>query len=355
MFIVTGAAGFIGSAMIWRLNRAGFDDILAVDLREPSADCPLLRPLHFKDALSWTGLEQRLRRGNLPRIRGIFHLGACSATTELNWAYLKQVNLECTRTLARWCLKEGVRFIYASSASTYGGGEHGYEDDESRVHELRPLNLYGRSKQLLDEWAVETGAARRMVGLKFFNVFGPNEQLKGDMASVVFKAFHQIRKSGRIELFRSHRDDYRDGEQMRDFVYVKDVVDILWHLWGQTRTNGIFNVGTGKARSWNDLARAVFAALEVPERIEYVDMPASLRNHYQYFTEASMNRLTATGCPGARRTLESAVRDYVRGYLLTQRPFLHPDRECDEEDQERVPAATHRACGHHPAQRRLAG
>lgn len=328
MFIVTGAAGFIGSAMLWKLNRLGHRDCLAVDLGGTATQSKNLAHVSFRDYLGWHALERRLEdSADLRNIEGVFHLGACSATTERNWAYLQQVNLDCTRRLAQWCLARDVRFIYASSAATYGAGEQGYDDDPSRLNELKPLNFYGWSKQLLDQWAFASGAATKMVGLKFFNVYGPNEYHKGDMASVVYKAFHQIQKTGRLQLFRSHKPEYADGEQMRDFVYVKDVVDVMWNLHQKRQVNGVFNVGTGTARSWNDLGRAVFAAMDLPAQIDYVDMPPSLRSHYQYYTKASTTNLENAGCRADGWSLEAGVADYVRGHLATPCPYLSPYRE----------------------------
>ncbi len=216
---------------------------------------------------------------------------------------------------------QGARFIYASSAATYGDGRAGFSD-ETDLTRLTPRNAYGYSKQLFDLHAARNGLLRRIVGLKFFNVFGPGEGHKAEMASMVFKAYHQILRSGRVRLFKSHHADYNAGEQQRDFVYVKDCAEVMWWLLNHAEVNGLFNLGTGRARSWNDLARAVFSALQRPLRIEYIDMPEALREHYQYFTQADMQRLARTGCPLQFRSLEAAVRDYVAHLLQnTDMPY----------------------------------
>ncbi|HEX4130009.1 MAG TPA: ADP-glyceromanno-heptose 6-epimerase [Pirellulales bacterium] len=323
MIIVTGGAGFIGSAVVWRLNQAGHDKILVVDHLAKSEKWKNLARLRFDDYVHKDEFLRRLERGTIPRAEAVIQLGACSSTTERDADYLMANNYAYSRTLASWCLERGVRFIYASSAATYGDGASDYVDDESMVDRLRPLNGYGYSKQRFDQWALASGAIRQMVGLKFFNVFGPNEYHKGDMASVVFKAFGQIRNTGRVQLFKSHHPDYADGQQARDFVYVKDCAEvILWLL--ERRTAGLFNLGTGIARTWNDLTRAVFAAMKLPPQIDYVDMPEALRGRYQYFTQATMAKLHAAGCPVTFRSLEDAVRDYVVNYLQADDPYLAP-------------------------------
>jgi len=224
--------------------------------------------------------------------------------------------------VAEWALDRGARFVYASSGATYGDGSQGFSDDDETTRRLFPLNMYGYSKQLFDLWVLRRGWSGRVAGLKFFNVYGPNEYHKGDMASVVFKAFHQIRATGRIQLFKSYRPDYGDGQQVRDFVYVKDVVEVMWRVMRAPAVNGIFNLGTGRARSWNDLARATFAALDLEPVIEYIEMPEALRDRYQYFTEARMEKLAAAGVPLEFRSLEDGVRDYVAGSLNTPQPYL---------------------------------
>lgn len=314
-FIVTGGAGFIGSAFVWKLNQEGIDDILIVDDLKDSEKWKNLAGLRYDDYLHKEVFIRRLTDGNLGIDPfAVMHMGACSFTTERNADYLMENNYRFTRTLAHWAVDRGIRFIYASSASTYGHGEKGFYD-EVDLHLLRPLNMYGYSKHLFDLHAERSGLLKKMVGLKFFNVFGPNEYHKGDMSSVVFKAFQQIMKSGRLGLFKSYRDDYADGEQMRDFVYVKDCVDVMWWLLTNSEVNGLFNLGTGLARSWNDLARAIFAAMRRQPQIYYIDMPEALRDGYQYFTRATMNRLKKAGCAVPFRTLEEAIQDYVANYL----------------------------------------
>jgi ADP-L-glycero-D-manno-heptose 6-epimerase len=250
----------------------------------------------------------------------IFHLGACSSTTETNEKYLRENNFEYSRDLAKWALDAGVRFVYASSAATYGDGCAGMDDSDPREMErLRPLNLYGQSKQWMDLHALHEGWLDRIVGLKYFNVFGPNEKHKGDMRSLACKSYADVLKSGVIRLFKSHRPDYRDGEQKRDFLYVKDAVAMTLHLAANPSANGIFNIGSGQSRSWNDLAGAVFAALGREPHIEYIDMPEAIRDKYQYFTQADIHKLLATGYDQPVTSLEDAVRDYVVNYLVPER------------------------------------
>ncbi len=323
MIIVTGGAGFIGSALVWKLNRQGVDRIVIVDELGTGAKWRNLVRLSFEDVIHKEEFLRRVEQDSLgPKPRAIVHLGACSSTTEQDADFLLENNYRYTRTLAEWAMARDVRFIYASSAATYGDGRLGYSDDDALTPRLRPLNMYGYSKQLFDLWALRTGALRRIVGLKFFNVFGPNEYHKDDMASVASKAHGQIQETGRVRLFRSYRDDFDDGGQQRDFVYVKDCVDVIWWLLEQPQVTGLFNVGTGAARSWNDLAHSVFAAMGRPAEIDYIEMPEALRGRYQYFTQAETSALRAAGCPVDFEPLEASVRDYVRNYLETDDPFL---------------------------------
>jgi ADP-L-glycero-D-manno-heptose 6-epimerase len=321
--IVTGGAGFIGSAFVWRLNREGVDDVLIVDRLGTDMKWKNLVPLRFTDIVA-----PEVLLGDPGRFApdAIVHMGACSATTERDADYLLENNYRYTRTLAEWATLHGVRFIYASSAATYGDGEQGFDDDPARIPHLAPINMYGYSKQLFDAYALRTGLLDKMVGLKFFNVFGPNEYHKVGMVSMVYRAFHQAQAEGVVRLFRSYRPEYPDGGQVRDFIYVKDVVDAMyWLLAARPNVNGLFNLGTGTARSWNDLANAVFAALGKPPKIEYIPMPDALVGQYQYFTEAKMDRLRAAGCPVEFGSLEGSVSDYVRGYLLPGARPLHPE------------------------------
>jgi len=314
-YIVTGGAGLIGSNLVAALNARGVSDILVTDhLNHPLKERNLAR-LRYARYLDRAAFRSALRAGELAPAATLFHLGACSSTTETNQPYLDDNNTGYTRELCEWCLGSGTRFIYASSAATYGEGEKGYCDDDAVTPTLRPLNLYGWSKQKFDLLALERGWLKRIAGLKYFNVFGPGEAHKGEMRSVIHKAVHQIRETGSFSLFRSHRPDYADGGQVRDFVYVKDAVAVTLFFHDHPEVSGLFNCGTGRARSWLDLLSAVYAAMGREPRISFVDMPEHLRDKYQYFTEADTRKLRAAGCGHAFMPLEDAVRDYVRGYL----------------------------------------
>ncbi|MBS0617666.1 MAG: ADP-glyceromanno-heptose 6-epimerase [Spirochaetes bacterium] len=315
MIIVTGGAGFIGSAVVAHLNAKGEDNIVIVDNLAESTKWKNLVRLKYRHYLHKSHLLHALASGELKSVRAIVHMGACSATTETDGDYLMANNYAYTRMLAEYALEKGVRFIYASSAATYGGIEKNFDDDDPTSLRLKPINRYGYSKQFFDEVAIQNGWQKRIVGLKFFNVYGPNEYHKGDMSSVVYKAFGQIGANGFLKLFKSHRAEFGDGEQKRDFVYIKDCVDVIGQLLLRGDVNGIFNLGSGVARSWNDLAAAVFAAMGKEKRIEYIDMPQQLVGSYQYFTEASMARLAATGIALKKTSLEDGVRDYVEQYL----------------------------------------
>ena len=323
MIVVTGGAGFIGSAFVWKLNQEGIDDIIIVDNLGTSDKWKNLVNLRFVEYLHKDDFFQVLGADRLPfKPSVIIHLGACSSTTERDADYLWRNNYLYSCKIADWAIKSQARFIYASSAATYGDGSQGFSDTDALIPALRPINMYGYSKQIFDRWVLKRKAQERVAGIKFFNVFGPNEYHKGDMRSVVHKAFGQIRETGKVQLFKSGRPEYPDGGQMRDFVYVKDCVEVLWWLMQRDDVNGIFNLGTGQARSWNDLIRAVFAAMQREPKIDYIDMPSDLEQQYQYFTEAKMEKLKATGCPVAFRTLEDAVRDYVVQHLQEKDPHL---------------------------------
>ncbi len=316
--LVTGGAGFIGSALVWGLNARGTTRVVIADRLGRSTKWRNLRALRFEDYVEADTLLESLESGRLGDFDLVLHMGACSATTEQDAAYLARNNFAFSKALALWALQHGAGIVYASSAATYGDGRAGMEDDPDGIDRLRPLNMYGYSKLLFDRWAREQGLLSRMAGLRFFNVFGPNEGHKGEMRSVVHKACAQVRDEGAVRLFRSHHPDYRDGEQRRDFVYVKDVVAMTLHV-AERRETGLFNIGSGHAHTWLDLVRPIFAALRVPERIEFVDMPEALRETYQYHTQADISRLRATGYTAPCTPLAEAVTDYVAGYLVPGR------------------------------------
>jgi ADP-L-glycero-D-manno-heptose 6-epimerase len=318
--IVTGGAGFIGSVLVWELNRRGCSQVAIADYPAHREKCANLAGLRYTEIIEPAELPTRLLSGATGKLDCIFHLGACSSTTETNEKYLRENNFEYSRALAEWALGNDVRFVYASSAATYGDGSAGMDDSDPRqLERLRPLNLYGQSKQWMDLHAWREGWLDRIVGLKYFNIFGPNENHKGDMRSLVCKSYAQALETGVIQLFKSYRSEYRDGEQRRDFLYVKDAVSMTLHLAANPAANGIFNIGAGVARTWNELARAVFAALGREPRIEYIDMPVSIRDKYQYFTQADIGKLRAAGYGQPITSLEDAVRDYVVNYLVPGR------------------------------------
>jgi len=319
MIAVTGGAGFIGSSLVWGLNSRGIKDILIIDDLEDMS--PLkkanLKNLHFSQLI---GKKEYIENPGSFASRGkdvIFHIGACSSTTETDRDYLKRNNFEYTKKLARYALDHGKRFIYASSAATYGDGSAGFDDAEDKLDIYKPLNPYGESKHMFDLWARSEGILDRIAGLKYFNVYGPNEYHKGDMMSFVVKAFRQVKESGCVRLFKSYRGGYADGEQMRDFVYIKDAVSVTLHFFDNPDINGIYNVGTGKSRNWNDLVKAVFTAMEIDPDIEYIPMPDNIREQYQYYTCASLDKLEASGYKGGFRSLESGIDDYVCNYLVS--------------------------------------
>jgi ADP-L-glycero-D-manno-heptose 6-epimerase len=322
MFIVTGANGFIGSALVWKLNQLGERDIIAVDALDPVNGPPLLKRLKYERFISAEEFLPWLETSEAKGIKAIFHMGACSSTTEMNEDFLRRVNTEYTRTLFLAAREGEYPLIYASSGAVYGGGTEGF-DDRRPTSTYQPLNPYGRSKANFDIWAETQTSGSRWYGLRFFNVYGPNEYHKGDMASVVFKAVQQIRQNGRLKLFRSHRQDYQDGKQLRDFVYVKEILNWMWELYTKPNVqSGIYNLGSGKARTWMDLANSVFENLSMPIDIDWIDMPENVRNQYQYFTEAKMDKLLAQGLTPPEWTLESGIADYVRNYLLRDDPYL---------------------------------
>ena len=315
MIVVTGAAGFIGSCLVNKLNNQGFKDIAVVDdfsdyrKNLNLANKTFLKKLDRERLFAW--LEE-----NHKQVRFVFHIGARTDTTEFDKSVFDRLNLNYSKDVWKACSRFDLPLVYASSAATYGAGEHGYSDDHALVEKLKPLNPYGESKHEFDKWVLgQVDKPPFWAGLKFFNVFGPNEYHKGRMASVVYHAFQKIRGSGHMELFRSHHPDYRDGEQLRDFIYVKDVVRVCIYLMLHPRLTGIFNLGTGKARTFADLATATFEALGNKPDIRFVDTPEDIRDKYQYFTEARMEKLRTAGYTRPFFTLEEGIQDYVQGYL----------------------------------------
>jgi ADP-L-glycero-D-manno-heptose 6-epimerase len=316
MIVVTGGAGFIGSALIAALNSRGVSDILVVDQLGCDQRWKNLRNLSFADYVEKDDfLEMIMARKSPSGIKAVLHMGACTDTTETDASYLIKNNYEYSKLLAQWATDADIRFIYASSAATYGDGSAGFSDNEKEIESLRPLNPYGYSKQLFDLWARKAGLLKKIVGLKYFNVFGPNEYHKGEMRSFVVKAFEQINAKGKVGLFKSYKSEYKDGEQMRDFLYVKDAVDMTLYFLDNPAAGGLFNIGTGRARTWNDLVKAVFAAMEKKPNIEYIEMPESIRNQYQYFTQADTTKLKQAGYKKETTPLEDAIKDYVQNYL----------------------------------------
>jgi ADP-L-glycero-D-manno-heptose 6-epimerase len=320
--LVTGGAGFIGSALIWALNRRGCQDIVVCDILGTDAKWRNLVPLRFADYVEAETLQPKLDSGALGKFDLILHMGACSSTTERDASYLIRNNYAFTKDLCAWALANKARFVYASSAATYGDGSVGMSDAPSQLEKLQPLNMYGYSKHLFDLHAQRAGFLTKIVGLKYFNVFGPNENHKGDMRSLVNKSYAQVQNESVIQLFKSCRKDFRDGEQKRDFLYVKDAVEMTLHLAATRRAGGLFNIGSGQARPWIDLANAVFGALERKPRIKFIEMPKTIRDKYQYFTQANISKLRAAGYKSKITPLEDAVSDYVRNYLV---PDAHLD------------------------------
>jgi len=316
-FIVTGGAGFIGSNLALALNKRGHDDIIIVD----SADAPgkqrNLSGLRYRDVMDKSSFRDAFLAGNIPPVNTVFHIGACSSTTESNAQYLEDNNTLYTRQLCEWSLQNNARFIYASSAATYGDGSLGYSDDHAMTPKYRPLNLYGKSKQDFDVWALENDLLNAIVGLKYFNVFGPGEDHKGEMRSMVNKAHSQIMDTGEMRLFKSYRPEYRDGEQDRDFVYVEDAVRVTLFFHDHPEISGLFNCGSGQARTWIDLATAVFAAMSRKPNIRMTEMPEAIRDHYQYHTQADTTKLYRAGCDQPFTPLENAIHNYVCNFLVT--------------------------------------
>lgn len=314
-FIVTGGAGFIGRNVVAALNQRGIEDILIVDDLGSDEKWKNLVGLAFEDIMSIEAFRNLIGEYAFEELETVFHLGACSSTTEEDADYLLDNNYRYTRELCEWCLGNDVRLIYASSAATYGDGSLGFSDEDEQTLECKPLNMYGFSKQLFDLWALRNGLFDRIVGLKYFNVFGPFEDHKEDMCSGVHKGYGQILSTGTVELFKSYREDYADGEQRRDFVCVKDAVDVTLFFHDHQETSGLFNCGTGKARTWVDLVTALFTAMGREPNIRFIDMPETLRSRYQYFTQADDRKLRSSGYDRPFTRLEEAVQDYVKAHL----------------------------------------
>lgn len=317
MIVVTGGAGFIGSAIVWKLNQLGKTNIIVVDELGKNEKWKNLVGLKYRDFVNKLEFIEQVLDDVVPyNIKAIIHMGANSSTTEKDADHLLDNNFHYTKELSKYCVEKNIRFIYASSAATYGDGSLGFDDDETKLEQLRPLNMYGYSKHLFDLWAKTNHISDRVAGIKYFNVYGPNEYHKGDMRSVVHKAFEQIRDTGKVCLFKSLNPKYKDGEQMRDFVYVKDAVDMTLYFLDNPNINGIFNAGAGKARTWNDLVNALFNAVGKPVNIEYIELPAQLKEKYQYFTEANLIKIKDAGYNQTITSLENGISDYVKNYLL---------------------------------------
>lgn len=316
MIIVTGAAGFIGSCLVSKLNQEGHTNLVLVDDFSHETKKPNYQEKQFIQKIDRATFIEWLEQ-NAKSVNFIFHIGARTDTTEFNVELFNELNLNYTKAIWEICTRHFIPMVYASSAATYGLGEHGYDDDERKIPLLKPLNPYGDSKNDFDKWAItQTSAPPKWVGFKFFNVYGPNEYHKGRMASVIFHSFNQIKEKGQVKLFRSHNPNYTDGGQLRDFVYVKDVVDVLYFAYHDDTKNGIYNLGSGKARTFLDLATATFKALGKEPNIEFIDTPADIRDKYQYFTEANMEKLINEGYTKPFTSLEDGVTDYVTNYLI---------------------------------------
>src|SRR3989339_705366 len=314
MIVLTGGAGFIGSCLLGKFNSMNRSDILVVDHLGEGNKWKNLVGKNFLNYKHKTEFRSQLKSGFYGKeIEAIIHFGACSSTTEKNADYLLDNNFTYSVELAEFALANEIRFIYASSAATYGSGENGYSDSE--FDKLRPLNIYGFSKHLFDLWVINKSYDKTFTGLKFFNVFGNNEYHKGVMASMAYKSYCQVKETGKVKLFKSNNPDYKDGEQKRDFVYVKDCVEIIWDIFEKEHFEGIYNLGTGAARTWNDLANSVFSAMKLKPNIEHIEMPESIKNQYQNFTQADMTKLRGTGLKVEFRSLEESVKDYIENHL----------------------------------------
>ncbi|MEL6656078.1 MAG: ADP-glyceromanno-heptose 6-epimerase [Bacteroidota bacterium] len=319
MIVVTGAAGFIGSCLVTALNEAGYDQLVLCDDFSRLDKERNWQNKQYKLIVERSFLSFWLAT-HAAEVEMVFHLGARTDTTEQDRELFDRLNLHYTQAVWKICTEQQIPLIYASSAATYGAGEHGYDDEHGIVDQLQPLNPYGDSKNLFDQWALQQNSTPpRWYGLKFFNVYGPNEYHKGRMASVIFHTFNQIKRTGAMKLFRSHRPDFKDGEQSRDFIYIKDVVKMILWLWQNKATNGLYNIGTGQARTFYDLAANTFLAQDKEPAISFINTPSDIRDTYQYFTEANMNKLRSAGYPHPTFTLEEGIKDYVQNFLLTDK------------------------------------
>lgn len=319
MIIITGAAGFIGSCLVQYLNNLGFGQLILVDDFDHPEKYPNLQGKSFPEKINRDAFPEWLS-GHANGVEVVFHLGARTDTTEQDTAIFDRLNLNYSKQIWNICTAFTIPLIYASSAATYGSGEHGYRDEHGIVDRLSPLNPYGRSKNDFDKWVLcQETAPPFWAGLKFFNVYGPNEYHKGRMASVIFHTLRQIRASGQMRLFRSHRPEVADGHQSRDFIYVKDVVKVCYWLYRVRPASGLYNLGTGQARSFLDLATLTFQAMDLEPNITFIDTPEDIRDTYQYFTQADMNKLRAAGYAGDFYTLEEGISDYVRNYLAEEK------------------------------------
>ena len=329
VILVTGAAGFIGSCMVGYLNRKGYHNLIIVDefddenKKHNYEDKKIIARVDRNELIEWLNSHPM-------QIDFIFHLGARTDTTEFNYEVLEKLNVDFSKRVWNYCVEKSIPLIYASSAATYGGGELGYKDDHELPYKLNPLNPYGKSKNEFDKWALQQTLNSELrtpnsppfwAGLKYFNVYGPNEFHKGRMASVIFHSFNQIKSSGKVKLFKSHKHGYKDGEQLRDFVYVKDVVDICYWLMNEKPAPGLYNLGTGKARTFKDLVTAIFKSLGKEPVIEFIDTPLDIRDKYQYFTEADMTKIRNAGYKEDFYSLEEGVETYVKNFLIEKKYY----------------------------------
>jgi ADP-L-glycero-D-manno-heptose 6-epimerase len=319
MIVITGAAGFIGSCLLTKLNEEGYYDIVLVDDFGKSEKQKNYEEKKYTAIVDRKNFPQWLAENQL-LTQFVFHIGARTDTTEFNKHIFDELNLNYSKKIWNICLEFGIPLIYASSAATYGLGENGYSDEHSVIQQLKPLNPYGESKNEFDKWVLNQESKPMFwAGFKFFNVYGPNEYHKGRMASVVYHAFNQISKTEKVKLFRSHKQEFKDGGQLRDFIYVKDVINVLYFFMINRKKSGIYNLGTGKARTFSDLAKAVFASMNKPENIEYIDTPVDIRDKYQYYTQAEMQKLHNAGYTADFYSLEKGIGEYVNSYLLASK------------------------------------